>query len=188
MTRFGVGTSSQCFRGPTSVPGMPTTRLPARLPRSIALAVTRRGAIAIPLVGEALERMVRLPGRRQLRTLLSPLRAGCHSELELWGYLYVFDVPGLRHARRQVLVRVGGRAFYLDMAYEEERFAVELDGRAHHGAPDQWERDIRRDLALATIGWQTIRLSHARLTRDVDGVRREVLAVLASRRQWRRSG
>ncbi|WP_408649774.1 hypothetical protein [Jatrophihabitans sp.] len=58
---------------------------------------------------------------------------------------------------------------------------MELDGRAYHAAPEQWERDIGRDVELATLGWQTIRLSHARLTRDVPGCRRDVLAVLRSR-------
>ena len=46
-----------------------------------------------------------------------------------------------------------------------------------------WAYDtlIRRDVALATAGWQTLRLSHHRLTTDVTGCRRDVLAVLVSR-------
>ena len=123
-----------------------------------------------------------IAGIRQLRELVGQLLAGCESELELWGYLSVFDVDGLRHATRQKVVHVSACTYRLDMAYELERVVVELDGRAYHASTAQWERDIARDLALATVGWQTVRLSHSRLTNDVPGCRRDVLAVLAARR------
>jgi very-short-patch-repair endonuclease len=122
-------------------------------------------------------------GPAELRRVVELLAAGCHSELELWGYLEVFDVPGVRGASRQRHVRVGRRSYYLDMAYETEMVAVELDGRAYHERPGQWERDIARDLALATLGWQTIRLPHGRLTREIEQCRRDVLAVLSARRR-----
>jgi very-short-patch-repair endonuclease len=124
-----------------------------------------------------------MSGRQQLLELTDLLAAGCESELEIWGYIEVFDVPGLRHAVRQLPVRAGGRTYRLDMAYPDARVAVELDGRSYHASPEQWERDIRRDLALATVGWQTIRLSHERLTTDPAGCRRDVLRVLATRHQ-----
>jgi very-short-patch-repair endonuclease len=120
---------------------------------------------------------------RSLRGLVSLVLAGCESELELWGYTGVFDVPGLNDATRQRVVRVGGKTYRLDMAYDEEMLNVELDGRAFHASPEQWERDIARDLAVATIGWQTIRLPHDRLFGDVDGCRRDVLAVRNVRRR-----
>ncbi|MDT4911886.1 MAG: hypothetical protein QOC66_1014 [Pseudonocardiales bacterium] len=118
-----------------------------------------------------------------LRELVSLLVAGCESELELWGYTGVFDVPGLDDATRQRVVRVSGKTYRLDMAYDDEMLNVELDGRAFHASADQWERDIQRDLAVATIGWQTIRLPHRRLFGDVAGCRRDVLAVRAARRR-----
>ncbi len=113
--------------------------------------------------------------------LLQLLGAGCESELELWGYQAVFTKPQFRHARWQLPIRTRRGTFRIDLAFEAEKLAVELDGRAYHAAPDQWERDIRRDVELATLGWQTIRLSQTRLTRDVLGCRRDVLAVLRSR-------
>lgn len=124
----------------------------------------------------------RVRGKRSLERLIAAIRHGCESELELWGYTAVFAIPGLSHAARQVTVTVRGRRYRLDMAYEAQRVAVELDGRAFHASPVQWERDIERDAALATIGWQTIRLSHRRLTTDVDGCRRDVLRALEARR------
>lgn len=159
----------------------------------VALRGSARRASAITAVREALvtpaqlavvaRRAIRMKGRQQLLELTDLLAAGCESELEIWGYIGVFDVAGLRHAVRQLSVRVGGRTYRLDMAYPDVRVAVELDGRTYHASPEQWERDIRRDLALATVGWQTIRLSHDRLTTDPAGCRRDVLRVLASRQR-----
>jgi very-short-patch-repair endonuclease len=151
--------------------------------RAPVIEGARRRLFAPRVLMGLAEKMTWLRGMRDLRLLVGQLVAGCESELELWGYTGVFAVPGLRHAIRQRPVRIGDRTFRLDLAFEEERVAVELDGRAFHAERDQWERDIARDLALATAGWQTVRLSHRRLTQDVEGCRRDVLAVLAARRR-----
>lgn len=127
------------------------------------------------------ERMTWIRGIRSFRDLVCLVLSGCESELELWGYGNVFAVPGLDDAMRQKVLRVAGKTYRVDMAYETERLAVELDGRAYHSSRDQWERDIRRDLDLATIGWQTLRLPHSRLTGDVAGCRRDVRAARAAR-------
>jgi very-short-patch-repair endonuclease len=150
------------------------------------ISATRSRLVTPAELRDSLAGHPRAPGRRELGVLIGRLAAGCESELELWGHLEVFDVAGLRHGVRQLPIRVGTSRYRLDLAYEQERVAVELDGRAYHASPAQWERDIRRDLALATVGWQTVRLSHRRLTTDVHGCRRDVLAVLAARRPGRR--
>jgi very-short-patch-repair endonuclease len=150
--------------------------------RAPLIEASRRRLLTPDRLLKAAESMWWVPGIRDVRRLVGLIAAGCESELELWGYTSVFDVAGLRDAKRQHVVRVGERAFRLDMAYDGDKVAVELDGRAYHASPAQWERDIARDLALATIGWQTIRLSHRRLVGDPDGCRRDVLAVRAARR------
>jgi very-short-patch-repair endonuclease len=83
----------------------------------------------------------------------------------------------------QLPVEVGRRKFYLDRAFVEELVDVELDGAAYHGAPGQRERDLRRDSALASVGWLTLRFSHARLIDHPDGVIAEICAVLEVRRR-----
>jgi very-short-patch-repair endonuclease len=62
--------------------------------------------------------------------------------------------------------------------------AVEMDGAAYHGSPEQREQDIRRDALLATEGWQTLRFSYARLTSDPAACRREILAVYSARMRF----
>lgn len=152
---------------------------PAR--RAPLIEASRRRMIVPGRIADLAERMWWLKDLPALRELTGLLLAGCESELELWGYTDVFNVPGLDDAARQLTIRVGGRRYRLDMAYAEEKLAVELDGRAFHSSPAQREHDAARDLALATIGWQTLRLSHFRLHNDVAGCRRDVLAVRAAR-------
>lgn len=149
--------------------------------RAPVIEGARRRLFAPRILMHLAEKMTWLRGMRDLRALVGQIAAGCESELELWGYTGVFAVPGLRHAVRQRSVRVGACTYRLDLAFEKERVAVELDGRAFHAGREQWERDIARDLALAIAGWQTVRLSHRRLTQDIEGCRRDVLAVLAAR-------
>lgn len=144
---------------------------------------SRRGFFRPDTLLAETEAMWWLKDRRRLRELVGLLAAGCQSELELWGYLGVFNIPGLDDAARQLRVRADGKVYRLDMAYEDVRLAVELDGRQFHAGTAEWERDIARDLALAKLGWQTIRLPHRRLHADVDGCRGDVLAVLCARRR-----
>jgi very-short-patch-repair endonuclease len=154
--------------------------------RAPLIEAARRKLVSPTRLTKAVEAAFWIRGVQSLRELVSLVLAGCESELELWGYTGVFNVDGLADASRQVVVQVDGKTYRLDVAYEEELLNVELDGRAFHASPKQWERDIARDLAIAKLGWQTIRLPHARLFGDVDGCRRDVLAVRAVRRPLRR--
>lgn len=160
-------------------------RLPAPDRRApLIVAVQRRLTTADRVRAEA-RGLPRLKDRSQLLALATLLQDGCHSELEIWGHEHVFTSPLLPPARRQRAVSLGSRTVYLDVAYQDELVAIELDGSAFH--PDR-ERDRRRDHALAARGWLTLRFSHARLQAEPEAVRREVLATLAVRRQQLRCG
>jgi Protein of unknown function (DUF559) len=145
--------------------------------RAPLIEAYRRRLISPTRLVEATESAFWIRGVRSFRELVGLVLAGCESDLELWGYTSVFDVPGLDDATRQLVVTVDGKRYRLDVAYEAEMLNIELDGRAFHASPTQWERDIARDLAVAKLGWQTLRLSHARLFAEVDGCRRDVLTV-----------
>ena len=155
--------------------------------RAPIIAAARDRLVLPADLRRAASEAVGMPGRRQLNLLIEQIAAGCESELELWGYLSVFDVAGLRHAVRQKVVEAHGRFYRLDMAYDDEQVDIELDGYRFHGGRAQRERDMERDATLAAIGWLTLRFSHARLHEDIDGCRRDALATLAARRAWRRS-
>jgi very-short-patch-repair endonuclease len=131
----------------------------------------------------AARELPRLPGLAGLLAVLDLLEAGCQSELEIWGYLEVFRDKALPALRRQLPIAVGRRLVYVDVAVEEVLLAIELDGRRHHSSIADIERDHRRDVALATLGWQTLRFSHRRLHEDAAGVLAEILAVVEARRR-----
>ena len=82
---------------------------------------------------------------------------------------------------QQHRVSVTGQTLFLDAAYEEVLLAVEMDGAAWHGSRDQRERDIRRDALMATVGWQTLRFSFARMTRSPAGRQRDIRSAHAAR-------
>src|SRR5437899_866975 len=92
-----------------------------------------------------------------LEQLLDLLGSGCQSEMEIWGFLHVFNHPSLPPATRQHRVALPSRVVYLDMAYLDEQVAVELDGSRSHVAHREW--DVRRDAELATLGWLTVRVA-----------------------------
>jgi hypothetical protein len=142
--------------------------------RRTTAARLQRAAIAAPT----------LTGRASLLALLELLAAGRHSPLEIWGHRHVFDHPSLPEATPQLRVVVGARAYYLDNPYVDEMVNVELDGSAYHG-PEQRESDLRRDAALASLGWLTLRFSGRRLHREPATCRAETLAALEARRRWR---
>jgi hypothetical protein len=151
--------------------------------RAPAIEAVRKRVVTPPALRTAAERAIGMPGRSRLLRLTGLLDAGCESELEIWGHLGVFAVPGLAHGVPQKIVHVGGRTYRLDLAFEAERVAVELDGERYHSTREQRERDRRRDAALGTIDWVTLRFSHERLHYDVGGCRRDTLATLAARRR-----
>ncbi|MET8348450.1 MULTISPECIES: DUF559 domain-containing protein [unclassified Micromonospora] len=132
-------------------------------------------------LAEALDGAPKLVDRAALRRLLTRLADGCRSPLEIWGHEHVFTGPGMPAFRRQVPMRLGRRTIYLDMFAERERVNIELDGAATHGDPHQREIDLRRDALLATTGILVVRFAHRRLVREVAAVRRETLAILATR-------
>lgn len=69
----------------------------------------------------------------------------------------------------------------LDLAYRAHRVIIELDGAQTHMTRKQFEEDRRRDSYLAARGWQTLRYTWHRVTRDQRAVAAEIKAVLAQR-------
>lgn len=129
-----------------------------------------------------LDKLPKARRRPELQNLVTLLDAGCQSELELFGYTKIFRHPSLPKFTTQYRVKLGSKSVYLDLANEELRVAIELDGAEFHDSPEARERDRRRDVELAAHGWVVLRFSARRLREDPAGVRREVLRVVAARR------
>jgi very-short-patch-repair endonuclease len=82
---------------------------------------------------------------------------------------------------QQFPVRLPFAVVHLDAAVPELRVAIELDGAAFHGSAEDRERDTRRDVALAALGWVVLRFSYRRLATEPDACRREIIAVCRAR-------
>lgn len=121
-------------------------------------------------------------GRAALAELLDLVAAGSESELEIWGVTHVLpgppDVPTVVQHRIRL---ANGRWVKADAAYPEALVIVELDGAAFHGSRSARERDLRRDSALAALGWVVLRFGYARLTSEPEGCRQEIIAVVRRR-------
>lgn len=73
--------------------------------------------------------------------------------------------------------------YEIDMYWERERFAVELDGFEHHGTRAAFERDRKRQEDLALAGIETIRLTARRLDQESNLIIERLKTLLARRRR-----
>jgi hypothetical protein len=150
--------------------------------QAVIEAIRDRGVSLTALRAES-ARQPNHAGRTQLTRLLDLIAGGCESELEIWGVLKVLPgPPDLPAPIQQYPIRLpSGRRVKADAAYAEAKVIVELDGAAFHGSRAARERDLRRDTALAALGWVVLRFSYARLVADPEGCRSEILAVVRGR-------
>lgn len=147
---------------------------------AVISTLRERQVTVASVLGEATRRPA-LPGHRLLRELLSLVERGSHSELEIWGVRQVLAGPGMPRFVQQHPVVLPWGTVRLDAAVPELRVAVELDGAAFHGSAEARERDTRRDVALAALGWVVLRFSHRRLTSESEACRRAILRVCRAR-------
>jgi hypothetical protein len=151
--------------------------------RQAVIEAVRTRVVRGAAVRRESDRRPRHAGRAGLVALLELVEGGCQSELEVFGVQHVLPgpptVPACVQQHRVALP--DGRIAELDAAWLEARVAEELDGAAFHGSPEARERDLRRDSALATVGWVVLRFSYQRLVGDPAGCRREIEAVVRRR-------
>ncbi|HEY4991009.1 MAG TPA: DUF559 domain-containing protein [Nakamurella sp.] len=67
-------------------------------------------------------------------------------------------------------VQVHGGIRYPDLVYEDIKLLVEIDGREHHGSPQAFESDRKRQNLLVEAGWTVLRFTPAQLATDPGGV------------------
>lgn len=79
--------------------------------------------------------------------------------------------------RPRTNVRLHG--YEVDFHWPEHGLVVEVDGYAFHGGRAAFERDRRRDSALAAAGQRVVRLTWRRITAEPDGVTQELRTMLA---------
>jgi very-short-patch-repair endonuclease len=133
------------------------------LARDVVLRATRERRVTVTDVEAEFPEVPRLPGLTSLRQLLADVRAGSHSHLEIIG-LRALRAAGLPPPQLQYEIALGYGSLHVDAAWPEVKLAVEFDGASYHANPDDWQRDLRRDAALAALGWLVLRFSYVDMT------------------------
>lgn len=185
--RFDPG-STQCVeRGGLLITALPRTLvdswplLPTAERRPLALDMSRRGVITAALLRDALAERPNVAGHRALRQTVELMQDGCQSELEALRVLNVFSHRSLPRSVGQYRIVLAVGTVRLDRAWPEVKLAVELDGARHHTSPEDRQRDLARDAALAALGWVVLRFTFADVRRNPDAVRARVLEVYRTR-------
>lgn len=84
---------------------------------------------------------------------------------------------GLPAPVRQQQVTTAGKRYRLDLAYPEQRLAIEVDG-SQHGDVDIAAADAQRADRLRAAGWRIIRVRAKHLATDLPGALRELRTLL----------
>lgn len=119
----------------------------------------RRG-IELLKIREALEATPRRPGYGRLRRELRDVRDKPWSRLECAAHVLLRQagITGWR-ANRAIRASPEELVGYGDLVFDDLWLVIELDGKGDHSELWQRTRDKARDLRLARLGWEVVRLS-----------------------------
>jgi very-short-patch-repair endonuclease len=153
--------------------------------RAIAIldhAVTLRASQARTVIDRAIQRnwltsadlaeRLALPhrGNTVLRMVVRGLLAGAEAESErlLHRLLRRHRIEGWRP--NYPIVQAGVVRVRIDVAFLEQRLAIEVDGYAYHSKDGAFQRDRSRQNLLILLGWTVLRFTWADLTERPDYV------------------
>ncbi|WP_430867275.1 endonuclease domain-containing protein [Demequina aurantiaca] len=140
------------------------------------------GKASAGAIVDAVDALPRVKGRRALLRTVAQCAAGAESYLEWHAAEKVFVGKPFDRFIKQYRVVVHGRNYRLDMYDQVTRVAVEVDGAKFHAGTDLWQRDLRRDADLASVGIQTVRFSYRDLHERPQWCRDRLRDILASRK------
>jgi len=151
----------------------------ARAGAVVRMVATQR--VSVAQLAEALDALPRVRSRSALRRVVARCAAGVESFLEWHAVEKVFVGRPFDRFVLQHRVTAHGRQYRLDMYDDETRLAVEVDGANFHSGTQMWQRDMRRDTDLASLGIQTVRFNYQDLSERPEWCRERLLAVMAVR-------
>jgi len=139
-----------------------------------------RDRVSLPMLLE------RYPGRRGSRNLRALLEADepvgfTRNDFEE-AFVAFVDEYRLRRPRMNGSLALRGRFFEIDVLWEDERVAVELDSRSVHATNKNFESDKQRDRILLAEGWRTVRVTWRQLKEEPDEVAADLRKALGQGR------
>ena len=118
-------------------------------------------------------------GNRQLRGLLNQTLPGAEAESERRVHR-ILRSAGITGWVPNLTVALDGMRFRLDLAFEEAKVAIEVEGWAFHRDKERRDRDLAKLNALARHGWLLMTFSYEHTT-DPAYICHSVRTVLAQR-------
>lgn len=168
----------------TTVNGIPTTSARRVLLELAGVWHPRREAALDQVLREGLETLAsmwdlyekawmrRRRGTRILRELLldrSPFASLSQSQLVEMTER-IIKGRGLPLPIRELPVETRYGTIHIDLAYPEQKLAIECDGYAFHMDRQAFERDRERDNELQKLGWVVLRFTFSKVTLDPHNV------------------
>lgn len=145
-------------------------------PRAGLGCLRSREAVAVDLAG-----MTRVRGVMRVRQELDRALPAVDSALETRMRL-MLEAHGLGGWVTDLeLTPPGHRRVWPDLADEQHRLALQIEG-PHHDGPDQRLRDIERERATAAAGWREIRLSWKDMRQGGSGTVPEAVRLIRAAR------
>lgn len=141
-------------------------------------AAVRRGLLNFTELEATLRRHHREPGIGKLKRALAGYRpmpkrnSGLEESFDRW----LLTHPEIPEPERNV--KFAG-VWELDCYWPEHGLVLELDGRPYHIVVRDIERDRRKDAWLQRYGLRVLRVTDLRWRADRDGVRSDLMALLA---------
>lgn len=127
-----------------------------------------RAKVSLPML---LERYPGRRGARRLRALLDSKASETITRNDFEeAFLVLIDAYGLPRPRMNADLALRGRFFEIDVLWERERVALELDSRGIHGTPKKFESDRQRDRILVAEGWRTMRVTWRQLRDEPEAI------------------
>lgn len=155
--------------------------LPKQERAAVTMDTLTRELVAPAEIADALAAMPRVKARRELEAVVRRFLDGNESYLEYYSAEHVFVGREFDRFVRQHTIRVESRRYRVDMYDALTRTAVEIDGASYHGEAGAWQKDLRRDVDLASLGIQTVRFSYRDLHHRPEWCRQRLREILASR-------
>lgn len=124
----------------------------------------------------------RLPERSSLRNLdcVTKARGNPWSlpELEMQELLSAFGITGWRG---NITTKISGRNFILDIAFEEQKVAIEIDSEKYHLNQTAFHEDRSRHNLLTAEGWIVLHITPRAIRRSPKEVIKQVASTLKCR-------
>jgi very-short-patch-repair endonuclease len=154
--------------------------LPAKAALEAGQQALQRQAVTLDGLVAAHARLAHLRGAAQLGRTVRSLARGTHSEAER-RLVELIEEAGITGWVANLPVRVGSRCYVLDIAFEQQRIEVAVDGRAFHTDAVAFQNDRTRQNDLIAAGWTILRFTWDDIVHRPEDVVRRIRAILAQR-------